>query len=82
MLTGEPPPGWGGLNLQNVHLFLVVYKGTVSIISSEPLFKESTVRFKTVHIKVLSDQVRVGYPCFCFVLFFTRLFSFVVSIQK
>ena len=51
MLAGEPPPGRSGLN------FLVLYKVTVCVILSESLCKYSTVRFKTVTIKVLSHQV-------------------------
>ena len=76
MLAGEPPPGRSGLN------FLVLYKVTVCVILSESLCKYSTVRFKTVTIKVLSHQV-IELDIHVFVvLCFTRLFSFVVYIQR
>ena len=48
-------------------------KGTVSVIWSDPPCKDGNARFTTVHIKALSDQAWIRFPCFYF-------FKLIVSI--
>ena len=47
-------------------------KGTVSVISSDPLCKDANVWFTTVPLKALSDQVWNIYQCFVPVYFHLR----------
>ena len=57
-----------------------ILKGTVSVISSDPLGKDNNARFTTVPLKALSDQVWIGYPCFCFYKLFIFICGFSVKV--
>ena len=52
--------------------WLVGYKGTVSVISSEPICKDGSTRFTTT----LSDQVLIRYQCFLFFELFIFIYGF------
>ena len=54
-------------------------KGTVRVISSDPPCKDDNVRFATVPLKALSDQVWIRHQCFSFIKPF---FSSAVSLWK
>ena len=54
-------------------------KGTVSVISNDPLCNNGIFQFTTVSLKALCDQVWIKYQCFCFIKLFT---SFVGSMRK
>ena len=49
----------GGVNV----VFVLPFKGTVRVISNDSLCKDGSVRFTTVLIKSLSDQVWIRYHC-------------------
>jgi len=48
------------------------FKGTGSVISSDPSCKDDNSRFTTVPLKALSEQAWIRYQCFCF----SKLFIF------
>jgi len=47
-------------------MVLLLLKGTVNIISSDPLGKDWYMRFIVLPFKALSDQVLIRNPCFRF----------------
>ena len=52
-------------------------KGTVLLISGDPLCKDGNARFTTVPSKALSDQVWIRYQCFCFFNLFIVICGFL-----
>ena len=59
---------------------ILILKGTVSVISSEPPCKDDIARFITLPLKALSYQIWIIHHL-CFFFFFC-LFSFTVSQRK
>jgi len=56
------------------------FKGTVSVISSDPLCTHGNARFRTVPFKALPVQVWLRYPCFCFFKLFISVSDFSAKV--
>ena len=61
-------------------VFLNFLKGTVSVISSHPPWKDGNARFTTVTLKASSVQEWIRYPCFCFFKLFIFICDFSVKV--
>ena len=54
---------FGGILNIKKNFRICILKGTVSVISSDPPFKDGNVRFTTVTLKTLFNQVWIRYQC-------------------
>ena len=62
--------------LSSLIIELGLFNGTVTVISSDPLFKDAITWFTTVHYKNLSDQLLIINQCLCFFKLFFSHFGF------